>query len=154
MASPSPDTAPREPPAAIFVVDDDEAVRDSLQIQLDAAGFEAVGFASGAEALSALEHTRPACLVIDLRMPVVDGFALLRELKARDIHLPIVMMSGHIDRKTRQRAVGAGAQIVLQKPFDDDELLDAIHRARETGPGGLDAGIRTIPNSRPDPTAH
>ncbi len=145
--------AAAEPPAAVFVVDDDEAVRDSLQLQLDVAGFEAFAFATGAEALGALERRRPACLVVDLHMPVVGGLELVRELAARNLHLPIVMMSGHIDRATRQRALGAGVQVVLHKPFSDDELIDAIGRARQAVPAGAAGEVRTIPHSRPGPTA-
>jgi FixJ family two-component response regulator len=139
------------PGAPIFVIDDDEAVRDSLQLLLAAEGFQAVGFGSGTAALAEIERARPACLVVDLHMPVVSGLELIGALAARDIRLPVVMISGRVDRRIRQRAVAAGVHVVLEKPFADAQLLEAISQARLAGAGLAD--IRTIPNSRCGPTA-
>src|SRR5271170_3809366 len=101
---------------AIFIVDDDDAVRDSLQMLLESEGFEVVGFESGAAALTAIARSRPACLLLDLHLPGVGGLDMLAELAARGLHLPVVMISGRIDRKTRQIAVASGAKAVLEKP--------------------------------------
>jgi two-component system response regulator FixJ len=118
------------PSRAIFVVDDDEAVRDSLQLLLEADGFEVASFASGAAALAALERARPACLVLDVSMPGMGGLELLDTLAARDIQLPVVMISGNVDRRTRQRALKSGANVVLDKPLSDAELIEAIRDAQ------------------------
>jgi len=124
---------------AIFIVDDDDAVRDSLQMLLESEGFKVVGFESCAAALAAIERSRPACLLLDLHLPGVGGLEMLAELAARGLHLPVVMMSGRIDRKTRQIAVASGAKAVLEKPLDDQDLLQAIRRAT-VGPRPGNAG--------------
>jgi FixJ family two-component response regulator len=139
------DAAPRDTPAAaIFVVDDDEAVRDSLQLLLTAQGLDATAFGCGTSALAAIERTPPACLIADLNMPGIDGIELLGALRARGIRLPVVLISGRIGRAGRQRALDAGIHVILQKPFTDDELIEAIRDARQA-----DAEIGTIPNCRP-----
>jgi len=114
----------------IFIVDDDEAVRDSLQLLLESEGFEVVGFDTCAAALAVIERMLPGCLLLDLHLPVSGGLDLLADLATRDIHLPVVMITGRIDRQTKQRAVASGAHEVLEKPLDDRELLQAIRRAK------------------------
>jgi two-component system response regulator FixJ len=126
--------------APVFVVDDDAAVLDSLQSLLDAEGFAVAGFESGATALPAIARDPPACLVLDLHMPVLGGLELMDQLAARGIRLPVVVITGRFDRKTTQRALAAGASAVLRKPFDHGELVDAIDRALATGPGNAPAG--------------
>jgi FixJ family two-component response regulator len=135
----------REPDStAIFVVDDDEAVRDSLQLLLAMQGLDATGFACGASALAAIERARPSCLVVDLRMPGIDGLGLLAALAARDIRLPVVLIGGRIGRADRQRALGAGVDVILQKPFADGELVKAIRCAQQA-----DRAIGRIPHCPP-----
>jgi len=124
---------PRPSPAPVFVVDDDEAVLDSLQSLLDAEGFEVTSFASATAALTAIEHGPPACLVLDLHMPVVSGLDLMGRLAERGIGVPVVVITGKFDRQTAERARAAGAQAVLRKPFAASELMDAIERALATG---------------------
>jgi two-component system response regulator FixJ len=148
MRSTHPVTATRtthgavgEATSGIFVVDDDEAVRDSLQLLLEAEGFEAFAFESGAAALAALDRSRPACLVLDLHMPGINGIELLEALAARDIQLPVVLITGHIDRKTRRRAAASGANVVLAKPLADAELVDAIRHAMALGSSAACAGV-------------
>jgi len=140
----------QDPPDAVFVVDDDEAVRDSVQVLLAARGFAAVAFESAAAVLTALETRRPTCLVVDLHMPAVNGIELLKTLIVRDIRLPVVMITGRIDRASRRWAQDAGAAIVLEKPFTDGELFEAIRAARLVA--DAEPGIRRIPNC-PAPTA-
>jgi two-component system response regulator FixJ len=130
VAGPTP---AREPSRAIFIVDDDEAVRDSLQLLLQTEGFEAFGFGSCTEALDTLQDIKPACLVLDLHLPKMSGLELLRELRARHIVLPVVLITGHLDRKTRAQAIASGVDVVLQKPLSGSDLLDAIRRARHPG---------------------
>ena len=140
---------PQDGPASIFIVDDDEAVRDSVRVLLEARGFEAFAFESAAMVLAALERRRPTCLVLDLHMPGVNGLELLKTLRARDIRLPTVMITGRIDQVSRRAARDAGAATVLAKPFADDELFDAIRAARRDAAAGAGADIRSIPNCHP-----
>jgi FixJ family two-component response regulator len=114
---------------AIFIVDDDEAVRDSLRILLETQGFRAAAFASAEVVLAALEMSRPACLVVDVNMPEVSGLELIDTLIARAIRIPTVFITGRIDAATR-RAFAARPEIVLKKPFTDTELITAIRHAR------------------------
>jgi FixJ family two-component response regulator len=135
MQSPSQRASERGPDSvngpssrAIYIVDDDDAVRDSLQMLLETEGFEVVGFECCAAGLTAIERSRPACLLLDLHLPGVGGLEMLAELAARGLDLPVVMISGRIDRRTRQIAVASGAKAVLEKPLDDEELMQAIRR--------------------------
>jgi two-component system response regulator FixJ len=146
MQSPSQRASERGPDSvngpssrAIYIVDDDDAVRDSLQMLLETEGFEVVGFESCAAALSAIERSHPACLLLDLHLPGVGGLDMLAELAARGLHIPVVMISGRIDRRTRQIAVASGAKAVLEKPLDDEELMQAIRRVT-VGPRPGNAG--------------
>jgi two-component system response regulator FixJ len=123
-----------------FVIDDDEAVRDSLQLLLEADGFDVAAFPSGAAALAVLETARPACLVLDLHMPGSSGLDLLHALAVRPVRIPVVVISGRIDRATKQRALAAGAGIVLEKPLAGAELIEAIRRL--------------LRDRRPEPTGH
>ena len=131
---------------AVFIVDDDEAVRDSVQVLLAARGFDALAFDSAAAILASLETRRPVCLIVDLHMPAINGIELLKTLIVRGIRLPAVMITGRIDRTSRRWAQEAGAAIVLEKPFTDDELFEAIRAARLVAEAGAEAAIRRIPN--------
>ncbi|MDP6350888.1 MAG: response regulator [Alphaproteobacteria bacterium] len=115
--------------ACVFVVDDDEAVRDSMQVLLELAGLEVKAYPS-AEAF--LDDFRPApktCLVSDVRMPGKDGLALQAELVARGSSLPIVFITGHGDIPMAVRAMKAGAVDFVEKPFTDETILGSIRRA-------------------------
>jgi FixJ family two-component response regulator len=125
-------------PAPVYVVDDDEAVRDSLQTLLQSEGIAAHGFATSVAALAAIEACRPACLVLDLHLPGVSGLDLLRMLGARGFDVPVVMISGRIDRGARTRALASGAAALLHKPLDHAELVGAIR--------GVVSAIGSIPN--------
>src|SRR4051794_18183176 len=117
-----------EQPRTIFIVDDDDAVRDSLLVLLHSEGYAAVGFDSCAAALAAIERAAPACLILDLHLPRSGGLELLEALAIRAIVLPTLLISGHIDRPTRQRALRSGADAVLEKPLVDDDLIATIQR--------------------------
>lgn len=116
------------PAAVVHVVDDDEAVRDSLRFLLDAAGL-AVRTHASAEALLSAEPTVPGCVLTDVRMPSMDGLELLRRLRAAAIAVPVLVMTGHADVPMAIRAMKAGALDFLEKPFSDDALVAAVRAA-------------------------
>ena len=120
----------------VFVVDDDAAVRKALRRAIAAAG-HAVEVLESAEAfLRQAVPRRPACLVLDVRMPGMNGLELQRALKGTAHELPIVFISGHLDPQMREQALAAGAVTVIDKPVDTDELLLAVARGlkrSETG---------------------
>lgn len=125
----SVDPAPAPTAGTVFVVDDDEAVRDSLLFLLAAEGFNTAGFDNCPSALAAIAEASPDCLVLDLHLPGMNGVELLHNLALRKIALPTVMITGRIDRKNRLQAIASGADVVLNKPLDLAELLAAVHRA-------------------------
>jgi FixJ family two-component response regulator len=118
-------------PPAVFIVDDDSSVRRSVTRIVRQAGFEVRGFASAEEFLAArLESAEPpACLVLDLRMPGIGGLELQRELAADPAPCPVIFISGNGDIPATVQAMKQGAVTFLSKPFDHDELLQAIHEA-------------------------
>jgi len=113
---------------AVYVVDDDEAVRDSICLLLESSGFVAREFAS-AELLLATEPGHMGCLLLDLHMPGISGVELLRLLRARGIRRPIIVVSGRRDHVQDAEVWAAGATALLSKPFDDQQLLDLVAQA-------------------------
>jgi len=102
--------------ATVFVIDDDAACRDSVRELVSAVGLAVAVFSSAVEFLSAVDTTWHGCLVLDLRMPRMDGRALQKRLHEMDIHLPIVFISGSVDIATAVEAIRDGAVDFLQKP--------------------------------------
>jgi FixJ family two-component response regulator len=113
----------------IHVVDDDESLRTALLRLLDAAGFEACGYASAGEFLLRPPPDRPGCLLLDVRMPGPSGLDLQTCLVEHAIRLPVVFLTGHADVATSVRAMKSGAVDFLMKPVDRETLLDALARA-------------------------
>mgnify|MGYP005816785891 CR=1 FL=1 len=113
----------------VFVVDDDDGVRSSLGILLDAAGYSAVPFASATEFLAAYDPERQGCLLLDMRMPGMTGMELLQELAHRGAFLPVIFITGHGDVPMAVEAMKSGAFDFLQKPFSPQDLLERIERA-------------------------
>jgi len=113
----------------VFIVDDDEGVRSSLTILLEAAGYRAQDFASARDFLDQYQADQPGCLVLDVRMPDMDGMALQRELTERHALLPIIFVTGHGDVPLAVEAMKNGAFDFLQKPFGPKELLECAGRA-------------------------
>ena len=113
----------------IAVVDDDEAVRKALRRLLRSAGFDVETFACGAEFLESVIEHQPDCVVLDLHMPQVSGFAVQTRLAESGIRLPTVVITGYDTEATRERALAGGAAAYLRKPVDDQALLDAITKA-------------------------
>jgi RNA polymerase sigma factor (sigma-70 family) len=113
----------------VFVVDDDESVRRSLERLVRSVGLNVETFATAREFLSADRPNWPVCLVLDVRMPGMSGLDLQEELIAAGYSMPVIFLTGHGDIPMSVRAMKAGAVDFLQKPFSDQDLLDAIHRA-------------------------
>jgi two-component system response regulator FixJ len=114
----------------IFIVDDDDGVRDSLQLLLQAAGFSQIGaYESSLRFLDAAEPRPGDCLLLDVRMPDMDGLELQAELNRRALRLPVIVMTGHGDVPIAVRAMKAGAADFIEKPFTDDLLIDCVRRA-------------------------
>ena len=113
----------------VFVVDDDEAVRDSLMALLDAVGLKAEAHGSAQDFLAAYDPSRPGCLVLDVRMPGMSGLELQKKLAASQIRIPVVIITGHGDVPMAVEAMKAGAVDFIEKPFRQDALLDGIRRA-------------------------
>jgi two-component system response regulator FixJ len=110
----------------VHVVDDDPAVRRSLERLLDAAGFHVVSYQSPAAFLNAASGLSAGCVLLDIRMPGVDGLEVQARLNRLRVNLPVIVMTGHGDVPSAVRAMKAGAVDFLEKPFDDEALLHAI----------------------------
>jgi FixJ family two-component response regulator len=113
----------------VFVVDDDEGVRTSLGILLDSAGYRPMACSSAPEFLAQYDPARPGCLLLDMRMPGMNGMELLRELAGRGAFLPVIFITGHGDVPMAVEAMKGGAFDFLQKPFSQHDLLDRVSRA-------------------------
>jgi FixJ family two-component response regulator len=117
--------------AMVFVIDDDESIRESLKSLLRSVGLGVETFASAHEFLQSTRPDVAACLILDVRMPGLSGLDLQRELAEANIHIPIIFITGHGDIPMSVRAMKAGAVEFLTKPFRDQDLLDAIQQALE-----------------------
>jgi FixJ family two-component response regulator len=113
----------------VFVVDDDQSVRQALSSLIRSVGLAVKPFSSAREFLQATRPEAPACLVLDVRLPGLGGLELQRELTAAHNDIPIIFITGHGDIPMSVRAMKAGAVEFLPKPFRDQDLLDAIHQA-------------------------
>ena len=121
----------------ISIVDDDPAVRDALWRLMDSAGLPAAAFSSAEEFLASPSRDETTCLILDVRMPGMDGLELQRHLVASNWTAPIIFISAHAEAGARERALEAGAVEFFEKPFNSGALLDAIDAARASrAPGG------------------
>jgi two-component system response regulator FixJ len=115
-------------PALVHVIDDDDAVRESLLFLLSTVGLEGRGYAEAAAFLDVAAEAR-GCVVTDVRMPEIDGLELTRRLKAMGVGLPIIVITGHADVPLAVEAMKAGVGDFIEKPFDDETFLGAVRRA-------------------------
>jgi two-component system, LuxR family, response regulator FixJ len=115
----------------VFIVDDDQEVREAIRLLMDSIGLAAEGFASAQEYLERFDPVRPGCLVLDVRMKGMSGLDLQLRLTEEPLHPPIIVITGHGDVPMAVRAVKQGAVDFIEKPFNDQVLLDAVHRALE-----------------------
>src|SRR6266508_207356 len=112
----------------IYVVDDDASVREALRSLIRSVGLRVEAFASAQEFLTHPQADAPSCLVLDVQLPGLSGLDLQQELAKADIQIPIVFLTGHGDIPMSVRAIKAGALEFLTKPFNDEDLLDAIQQ--------------------------
>lgn len=119
----------REPTPTVFVVDDDQSVRDSLRLLLKSVGLTTQAKGSAREFLAAYQPTQPGCLVLDVRMPDMSGLELQQQLNTRGATIPVIFITGHGDIPMAVEAMQHGAFDFLEKPFRDQELIDRVQRA-------------------------
>jgi FixJ family two-component response regulator len=120
-----------KPEPLVYVVDDETSIRDSLAMLLRSVGLASRTFADAKSFLAAYEPRPDCCLVADVRMPGMSGIELQEALRSRGAQLPIIIITGHGDIAMAVRAMKAGATDFIEKPFHDQTLLDAVHRALE-----------------------
>jgi two-component system response regulator FixJ len=120
----------------VYVIDDDEAMRDSLQFLLDSADFEVRPFESAQAFLDTLPSVEFGCVVSDIRMPGIDGIELLKRVKESRRILPVIIMTGHGDVPLAVEAMKLGAVDFMEKPFEDDRLIAMIDIALRQAEAG------------------
>lgn len=117
--------------AKVYVVDDDQGMRDSTVWLLESVGLQGVPFASGQAFLDACVDDGPACVLLDVRMPGLGGMAVQQALRERGLQIPVIFVSGHADVPIVVRAFKAGASDFIEKPYSDQLLLDSVQAALE-----------------------
>ena len=115
-----------EPTKTVHLVDDDEAVRRSASLILRTTGYRVKTYSSGVELLDAAQDIVPGCILMDVRMPHMDGLEVQAELRERGVSLPVIVMTGHGEVGLAVRAMKAGAIDFLEKPFQKSQLIEAI----------------------------
>lgn len=113
----------------VHLVDDDEAIRRSVGFALKTSGFQVRSYENGVEILKSAPDLEPGCILLDIRMPGMDGLEVQEALKAKGVTLPVIIMTGHGDVNLAVRAMKAGALDFIEKPFEKAVLLGAIEHA-------------------------
>ena len=128
----------------VYIVDDDEAVRDSLSALLASKGYAVTSFASARGFLAVTQSLPAGCLIVDIRMPEMDGLTLQQQLIERSLGFPLVVITGHGDVPLAVRAMKAGAVDFIEKPFAAEAILMSLEAAfaRLAGSGGQDPAAR------------
>ncbi len=128
----------------VYIVDDDEAVRRSVAFLLRQEGYRSEGFESGEHFLKAEKTTEKACVLLDVRMPGLNGLEVQQEMKARGISVPVIILTGHGDVTIAVKAMRAGAIHFLEKPYEKTALMEALAEAFDyldrRGQRDLDSG--------------
>ena len=127
----------------VFIVDDDESVRESLSMLVETIELKAKTFASAQEFLQSYQPHEPGCLVLDVRMPGISGLELQAKLAADNCKIPVILVTGHGDIPMAVDAMKTGAVSFIEKPFRDQDLIDTIQEAIEK-----DAKERVLLNKR------
>lgn len=123
----------------VAIVDDDAGFRRALGRLIHSAGFEADAYASGAEFLDAVAEHPPACVVLDLQMPGLDGFQVQSRMARDGMHIPVIVITGSDTAESESMARKGGATAYLRKPVDEKDVLDAIRGAV----GAMDRGAKS-----------
>lgn len=110
----------------VHIVDDEDSIRRSASFMLRTSGFDTRTYPSGVEFLKEAKHADPGCVLLDVRMPEMDGMEVQRELNERGITLPVIVLTGHGDISIAVQAMKAGAVDFLEKPFEKSQLLTAL----------------------------
>jgi FixJ family two-component response regulator len=113
----------------IFIIDDDQSMRRAFLLLLQAAGFDAKAFTSAEEFLKYSHISDGDCIILDIRMPGMNGFDLMEKLMSKEIQMPVICITAFDDAKSRERARELGAAAYFTKPVDDQALIDAINWA-------------------------
>jgi FixJ family two-component response regulator len=127
--NPKPSANKRQDAPTVFVVDDDEGVRDSLRFLLKSVGLATKTLGSAAEFLDSYDVSQPGCLILDVRMPAMSGLELQQQLNVRGAMIPVIFITGHGDIPMAVEAMQHGAFDFLQKPFRDQDLIDRLQKA-------------------------
>ena len=127
--------------SSVAIIDDDEAVRDSLRLMLEASGYLVDVYETALQFLSQ-GNLNSGCLLVDVRMPGMSGLELQDELNRRQVSIPVVIMTGHGEVQLAVSAMKAGAVDFIEKPFDEDRLLQSIARGLEVGRQSQDRSDR------------
>ena len=115
------------PDPTVFVIDDERTVRESIRWLVESVGLNVETFASAREFIDSHDRARPGCIVLDVRMPAMGGVEAQETFRAREINLPVIVITGYADVSTAVRVLKQGAVDFIQKPFSDQLLLDRIH---------------------------
>ena len=118
---------------AIFVVDDDPLVLNALSVVLSREGYQVTGFGEGASFLAAAKARTPACIILDVQMPGLNGLDVQERLKGRGNRFPVVFITAHDEVNIRERALAAGAAAFLHKPFAAERLIKTLRVAVKIG---------------------
>ena len=121
--------------SVVHVIDDDEALRDSIRMVLAHEGFDVRTYPSADAFLAILGVPAPGCVVTDVRMPGMSGIELMAEMVRLGVALPVIVVTGHADVPLAVRAMKQGAVDLIEKPFEGVQLIDAVRRALEVGRG-------------------
>ncbi len=127
----------------VYVIDDDDALRDSVRLFLVNEGLSVKSYGSADDFLADLDALQPGCIVTDVRMPGMSGMELLSHIASRGLSLPVIVITGHADVPLAVRAMKQGAVDLLEKPFKAEELIGAVRR-------GLALGKEEQPNPSAD----
>ena len=121
------------PDLVVFVVDDDEAVRDSTRLLLEIHGIKACAYASARDFLEAFDPRATGCIVLDIHMPEMTGVELLSLLRSRGISTPVIVVSGQADFALGEMLTRAGAMAILNKPVNGEDLITLVRQALTMG---------------------
>ncbi|MHC6225895.1 response regulator transcription factor [Pseudomonas sp. X10] len=137
--------------ANVYVVDDDQGMLDSTVWLLESVGLRALPFTSGQAFIDACDDSEPACVLLDVRMPGLGGLAVQEALRGRGLAIPVIFVSGHADVPIVVRAFKAGACDFIEKPYNDQLLLDSVQAALDQARRArADSGERSLVQARID----